>query len=88
MVASIERTFDPTNEAASEAVIEAVATLENRPSTEIPPLYASVEADALDSLIAHDGTSSRVTFHYGEYLVTVESEGRVTVTDEESGRSS
>ena len=92
MASNIEKTFDPTSESASEAVLEAVGALEDRPPAEFPrPLHASIESNALDSLIAHDGTSTRVTFHYERYLVTVESEGRVTVcvaTDGESDRSS
>lgn len=74
------------SETPSEAVVNAVAALSERPVTPfesdgreraLPPLYEAIDPDALDSLFdgGEDGSADRaVTFRYSEYRVTVESD--------------
>jgi hypothetical protein len=42
-------------------VVEAVAAATDRPTTELPPLQGTLDADALDTLL--NGQSSSVTGH-------------------------
>ena len=58
------------------AVIEAVAAAAGRDPTELPPLYETVDPDALDSLFAHRRQRSapdecRFAFAYAGYDVVV-----------------
>lgn len=72
---------------ASEAV---VATVADRAGTEpiaLPPLYDSIDPDALDAIF-RDDHPGRVTFSYAGYEVTVCGRDQVTVICEESDRSS
>ena len=56
-------------------IIETVAATSNTPATELPPLYDTVDTDALERLFApkHDGTGRQatVTFSYYGHEVTV-----------------
>ena len=79
---TVERAFDPDSEPAGEVVLEAVAVLENTEPAELSqPLHASVDSDALDSLVSHGGAMARVTFSYLGYHVAVESSGVVSVAE-------
>lgn len=64
----------------SYAVLSAIADREGvDPHNLTDQLYESLDPDALDSLFqAADG---RVTFEFNGYIVTVDNEARVTLTD-------
>ena len=69
----------------SIAVIRKVATLEGVDPTELPPLYDSIDPEALDSLLekrADHSTDEAVSieFTYGEYSIVVDSTGAIDVT--------
>lgn len=73
----------------STAVIEAVADRAGVDPTELPPLYESVETDALEALFRSlpDGPlrqAGDVTFSYAGYLVQVTADGAIEVTSESS----
>lgn len=55
----------------SEAVVNAVADIEDSDVTDLPPLYGAIDTDALDALFTGDAAAS-VTFEYSGYTVTVE----------------
>lgn len=56
---------------ASEAVVEAVATVTDRSLVEAPPLYDTLDPDALDAMVARGDSRVRVRFTYEDHDVTV-----------------
>lgn len=64
----------------SQAVLSAVAIREGVDETELPePLYDAIDPDALNTLFRN--TTGHVTFCYIDYIVTVESNGTVTIDE-------
>lgn len=69
----------------SETVIELVADLENVNPVELsPPLYSTVDPDALDSLFpaspsGSPQTAGQVRFQYCGYEIHVRNDGEITV---------
>lgn len=69
-----------TGDRLSIAVVTAVAAREHVDPTDLEvPLQERIDPDALDLLL--DGTRGSVTFEYHGYLVTVDSDGDVDLTD-------
>lgn len=66
---------------ATHAVVEAVAHERDRDPTELPPLYHTIEPDALDGIISPNGDphNIRLIFNYAGCEVTVIREDTVTV---------
>lgn len=64
-------------------VVSAVAEREQVPAHELPPLYDSVDPDALEALFRHSprDDSLAVSFAYAGYEVTVRSGWQVTLDD-------
>ncbi|ELY30155.1 hypothetical protein C500_09384 [Natrialba magadii ATCC 43099] len=59
---------------ASLAVINAVSAVADRDPTELPPLYETIDPDALDALLSEQtetGVRPEVSFSYDGYAVTV-----------------
>ncbi|WP_342764845.1 HalOD1 output domain-containing protein [Haloferax sp. Atlit-4N] len=87
--------FEPTRvwydcertEPVSEAVAAAVNQHTRRDPTELPPLTEHVDTDALDALFGRDTpgaprvTGASLEFDYADFVVTVESVGRIEVRD-------
>ncbi|MFD1514023.1 HalOD1 output domain-containing protein [Halomarina rubra] len=81
------RFYDPDlDEELTTAITFAVAAASDRPPSEmaLPPLYDCVDVSALEQTLFGAGQHSRETvgiveFRYTDYLVTVSSEGWVTV---------
>lgn len=74
--------FDPdTHTTLSNAVVNAVATVHGAEPTELdPPLYRTVDPDALNSLFgASTEVEGRVEFTHNGYRVTVDTHGNITV---------
>ncbi|WP_083902833.1 HalOD1 output domain-containing protein [Natrinema versiforme] len=70
-----------TNSPPSMTVLRKVSAEKGVDSTDLAPLYHSVEPDALDSLFEH-GFDGELTFRYEGYHVTVSGTGDVDVTSE------
>ncbi|WP_458204795.1 HalOD1 output domain-containing protein [Haladaptatus sp. NG-SE-30] len=69
-------------EPVAETVIETISEVSGTDPTEIPPLYESIDPDALDDLFDRSSPESvpiRVRFQHDGYEVVVEREGTVTV---------
>lgn len=67
---------------ASTRIVEAVARAEGDDPLELDrPLHVAVDTDALDTLCGEDTSVTSVTFTYHGYVVTVEGDGEVTVTE-------
>ena len=74
--------FAPTSDADAVvvAIVEAVATLTNESVTELPPLYETVDSEALTELVASSRARNRyveVSFEYRGCHVTVSSRGDI-----------
>lgn len=66
----------------AESVIEAIAEVMNSSSTEIEPLYESIDPDALEDLFdrqSEEGIPTRVEFRHKGFSVAIEQNGRITV---------
>lgn len=76
-----------SRESVSEAVIRAVRSETQLGIVELPPLYSTVEPDALDRLFTHPGLGAEasgradavIEFSYADTLVHVKSDGTITV---------
>lgn len=81
---AVTRSYDWSDTVPSTAVAETVAAAVDEEPTEIPPLYESIETDALDSIIQRDGHHENgrhrsIAFSYAELWITVEGSGMVSV---------
>lgn len=83
---------DTESGAVSERLVSRLAEREGTEPTDLqPPLYRTIDLEALDDLFAHwnDGATcdgaGRVEFEHGAYRVRVESDGTISV--EKSGES-
>jgi len=82
-----ETSYNIQHENPSEAVVSAIAEIENINVTEVEPLYDVIDPDALDSLFStvrgeHEREGS-VTFSLHGYYVFVHSDGQLIVHVEE-----
>lgn len=74
-------------ESASESIVTAVADAKDVSPMDLPPLYSSIDPDALDSLVGSpDATRGEpevsVTLTYDSYEVTVVGDG-VSLTEKD-----
>ncbi|ELY90286.1 hypothetical protein C483_12278 [Natrialba hulunbeirensis JCM 10989] len=63
-----------TDHTASLAVIEAVSTAADCDPTELPPLYDTIDPDALDALFSDQTATDvrpEISFTYDQYEVTI-----------------
>jgi len=63
----------------STTVVRAMAEVRGTSTLELPPLADAVDPEALDTLCAEGGATSRVAFDYAGYRVGVEPDRTVTV---------
>lgn len=66
----------------SEAVVQQVANSKDVDALDLPPLYRTIDPEALDALVESDGsggTELDIEFVYHGYDVTVTGEGVVRV---------
>lgn len=68
------------SQAISVQVIQTVADATDRDTSELPPLYGTVDPDALDALV-EGMTDGEITFTYAGEEVTVTSTGHVSCAD-------
>ena len=75
----------PDGRSPAEAVVEAISELDAVEPTDLPPLYESVDVDALDRVVEHhqDHPASTVgiCFTYHGWNVFVRGDGRIVVGD-------
>lgn len=81
---AVHRRYDWTEIPPSMAVVEAVADAAGRDVTAIDPLYEHFDPDALNTLVRSNGGptadgDATVSFHFGDYRVTVAGDGGVIV---------
>ena len=68
----------------SEAIVVAVAEREGMSPLEIPPLFETIDPDALDSLF-RERSAGRVSFEYAGYEVVICGRDRLLLHETESG---
>jgi len=73
---------DGSGAAASMRVVRRVARETGADTAELPPLYDSIDPDALDAVVESAATTS-VTFTYAGYDVTVDADGTVSTAPED-----
>ncbi|QLG62453.1 HalOD1 output domain-containing protein [Halorarum salinum] len=78
----------PEDRPVTVTVVSAVATALDESPLSLPPLYGSVDVDALEEIVAGQRESGRVRFTYCEHLVSVGGDGVVRVFDGAEGRPS
>ncbi|WP_336337489.1 HalOD1 output domain-containing protein [Haloarcula brevis] len=73
--------FDWTETRPSAAVTEYISAMTGREQTDFPPLYETVDPEAVDSLVAPSDRASPVSisFEYAGHAVTVRSDGELVV---------
>ncbi|GCF16004.1 hypothetical protein Harman_39390 [Haloarcula mannanilytica] len=75
-----------SSESVSEAVVEAVSEVEDCPPRSLPPLYNTVNPEALDKLFnrTNNAVTERTghfTFQYSDSIVTVGEDGYLTIQE-------
>lgn len=65
----------------SERLVHAVAEQTNTDPVELPPLYDTIDPDALDALLS-TLEGGKIEFQYAGHAVRLESDGVVHLTDE------
>ena len=75
----------PADQPVSYTVISAVAEVEECCPTDLPPLYDTIDADALNALFSGETGNSplcegSLTFEYSDSSVTIWSDRLVTIT--------
>lgn len=70
-------------ETVSERVINQVASKTDRDALDLPPLYRSIDPDALDSLVERMSDGS-VSFSYAGHRISVESDESISITERSS----
>jgi hypothetical protein len=63
----------------SVMVVEAVAAATGRPTTDLPPLHGTLDADALGTLLSGQSASVTVSFQYADTAVSVSENGHIEV---------
>lgn len=82
-----------SHETVTEAVVRAVSSEAQSDSIDLPPLYPSVDPDALNRLFTHRGSGTKsarqpdgvVGFTHAEHHVRVNSDGTIDVAPPDRG---
>lgn len=86
-IGSIDSAFDDD---VSTSVVQQVAERAGVDATELPPLYDSIDPDALDAIFASTTSSTsrsgRIEFTYAGYRVTVSSDDGILLAHESAAK--
>jgi hypothetical protein len=82
---SHEVRFGDNGKSVVQTITDAIMDVEDCDLTDLPPIYESVDAEALAQLMDHREERSeptvKVSFSYVGWIVTVRDDGLVTVDD-------
>ena len=75
----IEVQYEPElGDSPSMLIVETIADLTDQDAQDLPPLYDSVDPDAVDRLFSHNGAQQlKLEFQYKGFQVTVDSNGSI-----------
>ena len=79
-----ESQHDWASESPSTAVVRAVASVANCEPHDLPALHASIDPDALNSLLGHessDSTDLALSFGFAGWRVRASADGEVAIFD-------
>lgn len=70
-------------ESPSNAIAASIAAIENTDITELEPLFASFDSEALDRLFAHPNTNENlvVDLLINGYAVTIQTNGKLIISE-------
>lgn len=71
---------------ASEQVIQTIANQSNTDALDLPPLFDTLDPDALDTLV-REMNEGEISFAYAGYNITVNSRGAIEVEERLSSSS-
>ena len=77
---SFEADFDPEETTATEAILMALAEINDTSPLEFPPLHKSIDADTLDRVVEY-GPDATIQFTYNGYHVTVHGSGDIILKE-------
>lgn len=82
----VDTRFDSGGRAPiAKVLVEALAEVEGVPATEIPPLFETIDVDALERLFERGEQLAEaetiLSFRYGKWNVFVHADGRIRVCD-------
>lgn len=68
-----------------QAVVETVANKESTDPENLPPLYYSIDPDALQDLVSRkDDQFEKITFRYYGHVIAVDSDGTASIIIDEA----
>lgn len=73
----MEYNIEP-DESVSHAILASVSEYEKTVITNLPPLYETIDPDALDTLFS-ERSSARISFTYNDLLIRVCGDEHITV---------
>lgn len=71
---TVRRDWDRAGQ-PSVTIVEAIADVTDRSTTDLPPIHESVNPDALDALLTSGMSSTRVAFTYADSEISVSDNG-------------
>lgn len=82
----VDANYDAASERTpTEVIVEAIATAADVDPLDLPPLYESIDPDAVDQLVGDregdEGTGALLSFTFDTWNVFVRSDGRIRVCD-------
>lgn len=75
-----------TRSTPSKAIVLEIAERNDADPTEMPPLYATIDPEALDNVVQNRGTD-HVDFQYNGFQVTVSGPNRISIQKPQNATS-
>lgn len=76
--------MEESSRSLAERVVREVAAHTDSDPLELPPLYGSIDPDALNAGI-YASSESELSFHYAERVVTAKGDGTVDISEVPAG---
>lgn len=76
---ALQRWDDSSDASLAETIVKAIATVKGVSPMEVPPLYDSVDPDAVESLFEHSD-SHRIQFRHAGFDVVVTASGEIKLS--------
>jgi hypothetical protein len=80
---STTHTAKKVQEPLTQTIVNKVATAAADDVTELPPLYETIDPDALEALLDSSPPDTWISFSYHGFVVTVTGDRTVSLSDEQ-----